>query len=86
METARELVRQSLLSDHDDGMEGDEEDEDDGMEEEEFRPGRRRRLNPFIDVECGVLKRGREEDELSVPTIHFNSLTLTSSHNMTPLS
>ena len=63
VETARELVRQSLWSDdEDDGMEGD--GEDDGMEEEnEVRPGRRRGRNPFIDDECGVSKRGREDDE-----------------------
>ena len=62
MEMARELVRQSLWSDdEDDGMEGDGE-EDDGMdEEEEVRPGRRRRRNRFIDDEAGVSKRGRED-------------------------
>ena len=63
METAQELVRQSLRTDDDDGMEGDEQDADDGMEEEEVRPGKRRRPNPFIDDECGVSKIGREEDE-----------------------
>ena len=66
METARELVRQSLWSDDEDeghAMEGGGE-QDDGMdEEEEVRHGRRRRRNPFIDDECGVSKRGREEDE-----------------------
>ena len=62
MEEARELVRQSLWSDEEDGLEGD--GEDDGMEEEEeVRPGRRRHRNPFIDDEAGVSKRGREDDE-----------------------
>ena len=64
MEEARELVRQSLWSDEEDGLEGDGEEEGDGMEEEEeVRPGRRRHRNPFIDDECGVSKRGREDDE-----------------------
>ena len=62
MEAAREIVPQSPWSDEDDGMEGD--GEDDGMEvEEEELPGRRHRRNPFIDDECGVSKRGREDDE-----------------------
>ena len=65
MEEARELVRQSLWSDdegEEDGLEGDGK-EDDGMEEEEeVRPGRRRHRNPFIDDECGVSKRGREDE------------------------
>ena len=62
MQEARELVRQSLWSDEEDGLEGDgEEEEDDGMEE--VRPGRRRHRNPFIDDEAGVSKRGREDDE-----------------------
>ena len=44
-------------------MERDVEEEDDGMEEEqEVRPGRRRDRNPFIDDECGVSKRGREDE------------------------
>ena len=64
MEEARELVRLSLWSDDEDeeevGLEGG--GEDDGMEEE-VRPGRRRHRNPFIDDECGVSKRGREDDE-----------------------
>ena len=69
MEEARELVRLSLWSDDEAeevGLEGGgEEEEDDGMEEEEeeVRPGRRRHRNPFIDDECGVSKRGREDDE-----------------------
>ena len=64
MEEARELVRQSLWSDEQDGLEGGGEAEEDGMEEEEqVRPGRRRHHNPFIDDECGVSKRGREDDE-----------------------
>ena len=54
-------MRQSLWSDdEDDGMEGD--GEHDVMEEEEFRPGRRRHRNPFIDDEAGVSKRGREDE------------------------
>ena len=67
VEEARELVRLSLWSDDEDeeevGLEGGGEEEDDGMEEEEVRPGRRRHRNPFIDDECGVSKRGREDDE-----------------------
>ena len=67
MEEARELVRLSLWSDdegEEDGLEAGGEEADDGMEEEEeVRPGRRRHRNPFIDDECGVSKRGREDDE-----------------------
>ena len=62
VETARELVSQSLWSDDDDGLEGDGHDEDDGIEEEDVRSGRRHRRHPFIDDECGVSKRGREDD------------------------
>ena len=63
MEEARELVRQSLWSDEEDGLEGDGEVDDGMEEEEEVRPGRRRHRNPFIDDEAGVSKRGREDDE-----------------------
>ena len=66
METARELVRQSLWSDddeEDDGMEEDGEEDHGREDEEEVRSGRRRRRNPFIEDERGVSKRGREDDE-----------------------
>ena len=56
-------MRQSLWSDEDDCREVDGQDEHDVMEEEEVRRGSRRRRNPFIEDECGVTKRGREEDE-----------------------
>ena len=67
LQSARELVRQSLWSadeDEDDGMEGYGEDE--GMEEEEeVRPGRRRHRNPFIDDEWGVSKMDAKTTEAS---------------------
>ena len=40
------------------------DEEEDGEDEDEVRPGcRGRRRNRFIDDECGVSKRGHEEDD-----------------------
>ena len=74
IQSNKDLIRAMLdFDDEDDegevrrefeGMEELERVEEDEEDEDEVRPGcRGRRRNRFLDDECGVSKRGREEDD-----------------------